>query len=139
MRIHIFSAALVMSLSACSQQAPEAPMPTSAPGEVAVVAPAPITSFKGENGLMNGNAELAPTCSTPAVLSITWDVAGKAETESVKLYAGDGTNAKLFASGGAQGSGETGQWVTPGGLFVLRNGRDEAELDRMTIPGPACP
>lgn len=142
MRIHIFSAALVLALSACSQQAPEAPMPTTAPvssSEVAVAAPADITSFKGENSLMNGNAQSVPTCSTPAILSITWDVTGKAETESVKLYAGDGTNAKLFASGGAQGSGETGQWVTPGGLFVLRNGRDEAELDRMTIPGPACP
>lgn len=113
-------------------------MPSSSPAEI-TAAPAPATAFKGDKDLMSGNAQSVPSCTTPVVLSITWNVAGKVSTESVKLYAGDGDNAKLFASGGAEGNAETGPWVAPGGLFVLRNGQDESELDRMTIPGPACP
>lgn len=141
MRTHLLSAVILLSLAACSQQAPEAPTPGTPAPEAAVseaAADASTTDFKGVNGLMSGTAESAPTCSAPAVVSVTWNVGGKAATESVKLYVGDGANAKLFTAGGAQGSGQTGPWVSPGGVFVLRNGRDEAELDRMTIPGPAC-
>ena len=139
MRILIVSAILVMSLSACSPQAPEAPVPAGPSADVAATAPAPTTAFKGDQGMMTGKAGSVPTCSAPAEISVAWDVSGKASTESVKLYVGDGTNAKLFASGGAQGTGKTGPWVVPGGVFVLRNGQDESELDRMAIPGPACP
>ena len=133
----LLASLLTLLLAACGRGPEEAPAPVDAPS--AAPAPAPDTKLQGQKGLLSGNLDALPTCAVSTTLTLDWNIGGSPATESVKLYVGDGPEAKLFAAGGASGNAKTGPWVSPGAIFVLRNGTDEAELDRVVIPGAACP
>lgn len=75
-------------------------------------------------------------CNASTVI-LKWDVRGQdPELATVKIYTGTG---KLFTHSGGVGSLETGPWVKPGSVFVLKSGVDDSELERLTIGGPVCP
>src|SRR5690606_31400821 len=72
-----------------------------------------------------------------STVTLEWDVRREdPELTTVKIYTGTG---KLFTHSGGVGSLETGPWVKPGSVFVLKSGVDESELERLTIGGPVCP
>ena len=66
----------------------------------------------------------------PGMTTISWDVRGRAEEVEVRVGTPDGN---LFASGDAIGSGETGEWVTDGMVFLLIDASNGEVLDSVTV------
>jgi hypothetical protein len=127
---------MVFGLAACGpapsdETAPATPVtdagsPASSVPQVAVT---PTTMIHAEPATL--------AACTPAVVTLKWDMRKeKPAMTTVKIYTGDG---KLFTHSGGVGSLETGPWVKPGSVFVLKSGDDSSELERLTIGGPVCP
>lgn len=74
------------------------------------------------------------TCDPAAVAKIHWAT----HASEVQIFVGTGSNAKLFAAGGATGDAETGPWVRPGTRFVAINKSNGKVLARVAIQGPKC-
>ena len=136
-KLHLILLPLALGLAACGPKpsddtAPvaDAPAATTAPATAAPqVEVAPTTMI---HALPAALADCKQTSVT-----LQWDVRSqKPGLTSVKIYTADG---KLFAHAGASGSNETGPWVKPGFVFVLKSAADETELERLTIGGPVCP
>lgn len=136
----VIIAALSLLLPACdsSQDGPPAAAGIStAPASTSTDAHAPVLSSAA--GLLRGVPAGTASCGSPIEISFEWNIGTAISTESVQLWVGDSQNAKLFAAGGAIGKATTGPWAAPGSVFVLRNGNDGTEIDRLVIPGDACP
>lgn len=126
---------LVLLLAACGpapSDQEEATPATTAPVATAPAAPqvevAPTTMIKAEPAAL-------PDC-TPTKVTLRWNVfATHPEIKTVKIYTGGG---RLFAHTSATGSQETGPWIRPGSIFVIKNGADDSELETLTIGGPIC-
>lgn len=72
----------------------------------------------------------------PTAVTLAWNTLKEHPgVSTVKIYTESG---KLFAHVGAAGTLETGPWVKPGSTFVITNGEDGAELERLVIGGPIC-
>lgn len=126
---------LALGLAACgpapSDQAaaPVADGTPATPVATAQVEVAPTTLIHAEPAVL-------PDC-TATTVTLAWDTRkDKPEVATAKIYT---ENGKLFVHMGASGSVATGPWVKPGSVFVLKNGADDAELERLTIGGPVCP
>jgi hypothetical protein len=131
---------LALGLAACGPAPSDDTVPVA---DTATAAPAPATTATAAP-----QVEVAPTKMIHAepgaladckqtVVTLNWDVrTEKPGLASVKIYTDSG---KLFTHAGASGSIETGPWVKPGTMFVLKSGTDDAELERLTIGGPVCP
>ena len=123
---------LALALAACGpapsdQAAPATPAADTAPA-VPQVQVTPTTMIRAEP------AALADCKS--AVVKLKWDTyKTHPDIKSIKIYTGAG---KLFTHTAAVGSMETGPWVKPGSVFVLKSGVDDSELERLTIGGPVC-
>ncbi len=132
---------LALGLAACGPAPSDDTAPVTDTSAAAV--PAPATA-----GTAAPQVEVAPTKmihAEPAALAdckqtvviLNWDVRKeRPEITTVKIYTDAG---KLFTHSGGVGSIETGPWVKPGTMFVLKSGTDDAELERLTIGGPVCP
>ena len=124
---------LVLAVTACGpapsdQAAPVAEAATGASPSTPQVEVAPTTMILAEP------ASLAE-CK-PSVVTLKWDLRkGTSDAKTVKIYTGAG---KLFVHSGAAGSQETGPWVKPGSVFVMKDAADENEIERLTIGGPVC-
>lgn len=133
-KLAVLSAAL--ALAACSKTE-EAPSPTGTAPASAPADPASApANYQGANGLLTAAAPTTPTCQGPIAMDVEWNAPG---VEGAQLFVGEGADAKLFAAGGNTSKGPTGPWVRPGTVFVLRNAADDSELDRLVVPGDACP
>lgn len=85
--------------------------------------------------MIHAKPAVLPSC-TPTVVTLKWDsYTTHPDINTVKIYTGKG---KLFTHAGGVGSIETGPWVKPGSVFVLKSGVDDSELERITIGGPVC-
>lgn len=128
------------ALTACEQSAAPTPVAEQAPvaeaATLAEAAPAPSTALAGQNALLSADPGSA-NCETGTDVELSWDVSSRPEIANVEVWVG--AEPTLFAAGGATGAQKSGPWVKPGMSFILRNKADSAELDRVTIAGPACP
>ena len=125
---------LAFALAACSPPpSDQVPAPATAPTSAAPAATAQVEV--APTTMIHADPARLPDCS-PAVVTLKWDVyKDKPEIKTVKIYTGKGT---LFVHTGAVGKQETGPWVKPGSVFVLKSGSDDTELERLTIGGPVC-
>jgi hypothetical protein len=125
---------LALGLAACGpapsdEAAPVDSAPVAAPATTPQVVVVPTSMIHAEPATL-------PTCKAD-VVTLNWDLRkDKPDLTTVKIYTGDG---KLFTHSGGVGSQQTGQWVKPGSVFVLKSGVDDTELERLTIGGPICP
>lgn len=138
MKKTIFATAipLALLLAACGpapsdQAGTSTPTPT-APAAAAPTVPqvevTPTTMIKAEPAAL-------PDCN-PTAVTLSWNVfATHPEIKTVKIYTGSG---RLFAHTAATGKQETGNWIRPGSVFVIKNGNDDTELETLTIGGPIC-
>lgn len=133
----IFSIFLATSIVACSKPTEPPIAPTGESNGSSTPSSNETSTITGTQGLLTATYG-GISCDSPADATISWNAAPKG-TESVEVWVGEGDDAILFASGGAQGSQATGPWVKPSTLFVLRNQADKTEFDRVNIPGPVCP
>ena len=75
----------------------------------------------------------------PVVAQISWDVSKlNPPIDSVEIYTGSDANNTLFAAGGNVGTQATGQWTSPGAIFILKDKNTGVELDRLQVQGPDC-
>lgn len=81
-------------------------------------------------------ADALQGCDGAQIATIHWsDEAVAAGPAKIELS--DGT---VFAEVGGAGTKETGPWVAPGSVFVLKDATDGTERARVTLKGPAtCP
>jgi hypothetical protein len=81
----------------------------------------------------SGNASITanpnPIAIAPGVTTITWNAPG---SNGVEIHLGTATG-KLFATGAATGSAQTGPWVTNGMTFVLVEAATHAVLATTTV------
>lgn len=139
---------LTLALAACNkpaeqpaaapEQAAATTAPSAAPSAPAPGAAAPAAAAHGAKGLLTATPG-AGTCDTGTDVKVAWDAAAAQGVANVEVWVGEGPEAKLFAAGGLTGEQQSGPWVKPGTVFVLRNQADKAELDRMTFGGTPCP
>lgn len=134
----LFLLPLAFALAACGPAPSDqtAPVDDAAPASPAPAAPpAPQVQVTPTTMIHAEPAALADCKQTTVTLK--WDTRnGQPDVKTVKIYTDSG---KLFAHMGGSGSIETGPWVKPGSAFVLKNGADDVELERLTIGGPVCP
>lgn len=135
----LIAVAFAVLLTSCGPAPENSTSPASpSPGAKPNSEP-PRVGFIGDKGLLKGTATGIASCSRRVEVAFEWNIGRTVATESVQLWVGEGTAAKLFAAGGATGSAVTGPWTAPATVFVLRNGTDNAEIDRLVIPGDPCP
>ena len=123
---------IVVTLSACGPAPSDQVTPDLAPATSQSALPQvkvpPTTWIHAEPAILNN-------CNTTAV-TLHWDIRkDKPDVSTVKIYTESG---KLFAHVGASGNVETGHWVKPGSIFILKSGNDDSELERLIIGGPVC-
>jgi len=111
--------------NAAAQASPEAAVqPISSPSTLNVVRFEPTT---------------LPDCSPPSAskVLVSWDV-GQAGGELIDIKIVGPGGEELFATGGRQGSKETGPWMLPGSTLVARDNATGTELGRGSIGSGAC-
>lgn len=101
---------------------------------------APPNSTPPATGMVRFEPSALPDCSPPSAskVLVIWDV-GQAggELVDIKIVGAEGVE-ELFATGGRQGSKETGPWMLPGSTLVARDHATGIELDRASIGSGAC-
>lgn len=133
-KLHLILLPLALGLAACGpapsdETAPVASTPAASEPAAPQVVVAPTSMIHAEPATL-------PSCKADLV-TLKWDLRkDRPDLKTVKIYTGDG---KLFTHSGGAGSQETGRWVKPGSVFVLKSGVDDSELERLTIGGPICP
>jgi hypothetical protein len=89
-------------------------------------------------GLIRSDVTQMTGCN-PVVAQISWDVSKlNPPIDNVEIYTGSDANNTLFAAGGNVGTQATGQWTSPGAVFILKDKNTGAELDRLQVQGPDC-
>lgn len=111
------------------QQPPD--NPASARRDAAVSAKASLVVEPGSV------ADCGPSPGTAATVS--WRVKGPPGVEVNVLVADPKSSRfKLFSSGGATGSAETGAWVMPGTRFELVNAKTQEAVASYTVTSKPC-
>lgn len=144
---------LAIALSGCKQKvaepvAPATSAPSAAPAETAsesrpatlprFATPARIAEIKasGKTGFW---ADPADFCPGRRVAVLTWNVEASGAAKVVLYVVGKDGGEHHFGRGGPVGERQTGPWIAPGIVFVLRNADGGAELGRITIArGKSC-
>lgn len=74
-----------------------------------------------------------PGGPTPSTVSLSWNASGRS-TQRVKIYVKNPKKEEeLFALVGGEGSVDTGPWVFPGTVFILKDAEDDAKLATLVI------
>jgi hypothetical protein len=78
-------------------------------------------------------------CDPPTTAKVSWN-AKAAGIDVVKVFVGAGGQDKLnlFASSAAEGSAETGPWVSANQVFVLKNGDETQQLAKFVVGSESC-
>ena len=109
--------------------------PASEPPASTAAEPAATDTSKG---LIRSDVTQMTGCD-PVVAQISWDVSkSNPPIDSVEIYTGSEANNTLFAAGGNVGTQATGQWTSPGAIFILKDKSTGVELDRLQVQGPDC-
>lgn len=132
---------LLSMLTACSQRADE-PENAASTGAPAATAPganaAPASTANGAKVTFEPAAFESCTPNKFSVAKVSWDAsASGAATVDVKTVAADGSET-LFATTGAVGSKETGPWIGPGSVIIVRHHDTGAELGRGVAASKPC-
>lgn len=142
----VLSLMLAAALTACQRaDEPEnATGPGVAPAPAAAQATAPTTASVEAKSTGVAKVTLEPStfesCTPNKFISakVGWDAsASGVGIVDVKTVAADGSET-LFATSGAVGSKETGPWIGPGSVIVVRNHDTGAELGRVTAGAKPC-
>ena len=76
-------------------------------------------------------------CEPPATAKVSWNAA-EAGVSGVKIFVrADGVET-LFASSGAKGSADTGAWVRPKTVFILKDADGTQQLATLVIGSESC-
>jgi hypothetical protein len=144
---------LAVALSGCKPKIAEqaesgAPAQSAAPAEtVSESSPAKLPRFatpariaeiksSGKTGFW---ADPADFCPGRRVATLTWNVEASGAGKVVVYVVGKDGKEHHFGRGGPVGERQTGPWIAPGIVFVLRNAEGGAELGRIIIPrGKTC-
>lgn len=136
----LFLTCLVASaLAACAEDAPDAlpAVPESMAGESSVDA-APATDAPV---VADGPVRVTPpalcTGAKRQQVTVSWDVRDLG-AKSVTVHIGESEEAKVFFRGGASGEKQTGNWVSPGMVFEVRDGASGAPLAKAQVQGRDC-
>lgn len=76
-------------------------------------------------------------CDPPIVAQISWN-ASATDSRNVVINVLDGSDEKLFASGGSEGTAETGFWARAGATFILKDKESGEPLAEVTIRPDKC-
>jgi hypothetical protein len=142
------SVSLACSAAGCdSASTPDATLPatTAAPSGNGTAATARSSAIKtlvsSDNGMLSVDPGLIDLCTHQdgtVEADVKWD-ATSAKTEGVQVFfEGLDGNKKLWASGGATGSGQMGHWLQAGTQVVMVNSHDNQELARVKLSSVPC-
>ena len=85
--------------------------------------------------------EVAPNtlrvCDPPMVAKVSWN-ATAAGVGTVKIFISNGEEEKLFLFQGAEGSADTGPWVTAKTVFILKDGAETKQLAKFVVGSESC-
>lgn len=134
-------ALVCLTLSACNpeQQPAASPAATTASAGSAVPTAAFPTEPSGDVPAVVVPGAMA-ACDPAAVVDVKWSfdhLPTPPKLVDVLVGSGD-ADLKLFVTGPTRSEAQTGPWVRPGSLFVLRNHDSGEELSRVTVQGPKC-
>lgn len=77
-------------------------------------------------------------CDPPRAVKVSWNAAA-AGVSVVKIFVrGEAVADKLFASGGATGSADTGPWVSAETVFILKDGGETKQLAKIVVGSKTC-
>lgn len=129
---------LILLFAVGCNQRPEEHANSSAPATPEAVSPSAATP--SAPSMVRFEPSVLPDCSPPSAskVLVIWDV-GQAGGELVDIkIVGAGGVEELFATGGRQGSKETGPWMLPGSTLIARDHATGTELGRAAIGSGAC-
>lgn len=136
----LFLALACLALSACNPEQPSPAAPTAAAADAsATPAPALPTEPSGDVPAVVVPGAMA-ACDPAAVATVKWSfdhLPSPPKLVDVLVGTGD-ADLKLFVTGPTRSDAQTGPWVRPGSVFVLRNHDGGQELSRVTVQGPKC-
>ncbi|SDQ88953.1 hypothetical protein [Pseudoxanthomonas sp. CF125] len=127
---------LLLCLGACERHA--------APTEASV--PVEDTSADSAGNVASTNNAIKLTVSPsrmtqcdPAVEAVVqWDASAIPAITTIEIWAGDGSDFKLFAAGGVEGEAKTGPWTRPGSRFRVIEPSSKRVLAELRVAGPQC-
>jgi hypothetical protein len=129
---------LILLFAVGCNQRPEEHANASVQGTPETVSPS--TATLPATSMVRFEPSTLPDCSPPSAskVLVLWDV-GQAggELVDIKIVGANGAE-ELFATGGRQGSKETGPWMLPGSTLVARDHATGTELGRASIGSGAC-
>jgi hypothetical protein len=132
--------AVLLSLVVGCSQRPEEHENATVPASPK--AAAPTVSTPSASGIVRFEPTTLPNCSPPSAskVLVSWDVGQKGgELIDIEILGAEG-GEELFATGGRQGSKETGPWMLPGSTLIARDHATGTELGRGSIgSGPCVP
>jgi hypothetical protein len=76
-------------------------------------------------------------CDPPMVAKVSWN-AMAAGMSTVRIFVSNGEEEKLFALQGAEGSADTGPWVTAKTVFILKDGAETKQLAKFVVGSESC-
>ena len=88
------------------------------------------------------NFNVAPdklrACDPPRIAKVSWN-ATAAGVSTVRIFVSkEGEEEKLFVHLGAEGSTDTGPWVTAKAVFVLKDGEETKQLAKFVVGSESC-
>jgi len=77
------------------------------------------------------------SCSPPVVAKVSWNAAASG-VRNVKIFVINGETEKLFAEQGSVGSLDTGPWVQPETIFLLKDAASDKQLAKSVVRIGSC-
>ncbi|KFN42615.1 hypothetical protein [Arenimonas oryziterrae] len=100
-------------------------------------AAAPVANQAGVEFVLTPAAMRA--CEAPINATVSWRVDASTGTSEVRVVTVDGDGVeRLFSDGGGTGSQNTGNWVTPAIVLILRDRASGRELGRTRMQSLPC-
>lgn len=140
-RLLILAALSGFALVACTaSREPESAAATAPVAQTAApvaAAAAPVANQAGVEFLLTPAAMRA--CEAPINATVSWRVDASTGTSEVRVVTVDGDGVeRLFSDGGGTGSQNTGNWMTPAIVLILRDRASGRELGRTRMQSLPC-
>jgi hypothetical protein len=91
----------------------------------------------GRSSSFTAQPSALSACGSSAVVRLSWNTRPSGQ-QNVAIFVRQGDEEKLFAHGGPEGSQETGPWVRPNTVFMLRSRDSSRELARLVVGSENC-
>lgn len=141
LRLAVGLATVLIMSTGCGSRDNSADTQTAAPAATASTQPAASgteSSPPAQSAIWFDPAGLS-ACARPEKVTVNWDATDFQGIKAVEIVAVNAAGKEtVFVSAGRKGSKETGPWMRAGGVMILRNKADGAELAKATVAAIAC-